>query len=89
MPPQRDRPRPSFEQAFGAALQPIRAEKGISQERLGNDSSSGRTYVSQLERGERGPSLKMVFRLARTLGVQPAEIVRRVQEEAAAKEAEF
>jgi transcriptional regulator with XRE-family HTH domain len=64
-----DSSRPTFEQVVGGVLRSIRTERGLSQERLGNESGSGRTYISQLERGERGPSLKTVFRLSRTLGV--------------------
>jgi DNA-binding XRE family transcriptional regulator len=73
-------PPPSFEQVVGQILRELRTEQGLSQERLGNEAGSGRTYVSQLERGERGPSLKMVFKLARRLGVEASEIVRRIEE---------
>ncbi|MFN2640917.1 MAG: helix-turn-helix domain-containing protein [Actinomycetota bacterium] len=68
----------TVEEAFGAVLRELRKSKGLSQERLGYDADSGRTYISQLERGERGPSLKMVFRLAESLGIAPSEIVARV-----------
>jgi len=43
------------------------------------DGSSGRTFLSQLERGERGASLKTLFKLAAELEVRPAEIVARVE----------
>jgi len=51
----------------------------MSQERLGHDAGSGRTYISQLERGEKGASLKTIFKLATQLEVSPSEIVRRVE----------
>lgn len=70
----------TIEQAFGRVLRTLREERGISQERLGHDSGSGRTYISQLERGEKGPSLKMVFRLSKALRVVPADFVERVLE---------
>jgi transcriptional regulator with XRE-family HTH domain len=69
----------SLEQAFASVLRELRHERGLSQERLGLESGSGRTYISQLERGEKTPSLKMIFRLAPPLGVRPGEIVRRVE----------
>jgi len=62
-------------------LREVREEAGLSQERLGHDAGSGRTYISQLERGERGPSLKTVFRLASKLGLSATEIVRRIEAE--------
>jgi transcriptional regulator with XRE-family HTH domain len=72
-------PRLSVDEAFGLVLAELRAERGISQEGLGNESSSGRTFISELERGKRGASLKTLFRLAPHLGVSPAEIIERVQ----------
>ncbi len=64
---------------FGSVLRELRGRRGVSQERLGHEAGSGRTYISQLERGQRGPSLKMVFRLAEVLGVAPAELTRKVE----------
>lgn len=66
---------------FGRVLRAIRTERGLSQEALGLASGNGRTFVSQLERGERGASLKTLFRLAPCLGVSVTEIVRRVESE--------
>jgi transcriptional regulator with XRE-family HTH domain len=71
--------RPTFEEVVGRVLRSIRTDRGLSQERLGNESGSGRTYASQLERGERGPTLKALFRFARTLGVPPSDIVREIE----------
>jgi transcriptional regulator with XRE-family HTH domain len=56
-------------------------QQGLSQEALGLATESGRTFISQLERGERGASLKTLFRLAPHLGFTPAEIVKLVEEE--------
>jgi transcriptional regulator with XRE-family HTH domain len=64
---------------FGHTLRAVRKEQGISQEVLGHESGAGRTYVGQLERGERGPSLWTIFRLAPHLGVTPSEIIHRVE----------
>ncbi len=71
----------SLEETFGTILRSLRErEPGLSQERLGLDISSGRTYVSEMERGQRNPSLKMLFRLARRLGVRPSDLVRRLED---------
>ena len=75
-PTRRRTPRLSVDEAFGAVLQELRKERGLSQESLGLASGNGRTFVSQLERGERGASLKTLFRLAGALEVAPSEIVR-------------
>jgi transcriptional regulator with XRE-family HTH domain len=73
--------RPSFDEAIGRFLAELRRERGLSQERLGNDAGSGRTFIRDLERARRGASLKTLFRLAEQLGVTPSEIVRRVEVE--------
>lgn len=83
MPPARP-PDTGVDLAFGHVLRAIRTERGLSQEAVGLASGAGRTFVSQLERGERGASLKTLFRLAQCLGVPPGEIVTRVEVEVAA-----
>ncbi len=70
---------PDVDLAFGRVLRELREETGVSQERLGQEAGSGRTYISQLERGEKGPSLKTIFKLAPHLGSSPAEMIRRVE----------
>lgn len=69
----------AVDRAFGHVLRELRLAAGLSQERLGLDIGSGRTYISQLERGERGATLKTLFRVAGRLGVQPSEIVHQVE----------
>ena len=54
----------NLEQIFGEELRKIREEKGLSQEQLGFESDYHRTYISQLERGEKNTSLKAVFRIS-------------------------
>ncbi|HXA30962.1 MAG TPA: helix-turn-helix transcriptional regulator [Acidimicrobiales bacterium] len=72
--------RSKVDSAFGTVLRTLRAERGLSQEALGNASGNGRTYVGQLERGERGATLKTIFALSAVLEVDAAEIVRLVGE---------
>ena len=68
-----------LERLFGRILQQLRTERGLSQEELGFESDYHRTYISQLERGQKNPSLKAIFRLARALGVRPSEMIRRIE----------
>lgn len=67
--------------AFGVVLRSLREERGLSQEQLGLETGAGRTFVSQLERGVKGSSLKTLFRLADFLDVAPSEVVLRVERE--------
>jgi len=68
-----------LERLFGQILRELRTELGLSQEELGFESDYHRTYISQLERGQKNPSLKAIFRLARVLGIRPSEMVRRIE----------
>jgi len=70
----------SVDEAFGRVLRTVRTERGMSQETLGHESGSGRTYISELERGIKGPSLNMVFRLAATLDMKAPDFIGRVEQ---------
>ena len=54
---------------IGANIRRLREEKGLSQEDLGVDAQSGRTYVSELERGKRNATVTVVEKFAKVLGV--------------------
>lgn len=69
----------SVERSFGQVLQRLRQERGLSQEGLGFASGYHRTYISQLERGQKNPSLRTIFQLAKALKVRPSEIIEDVQ----------
>jgi transcriptional regulator with XRE-family HTH domain len=69
----------TVEEAFGRVLRELREEEGLSQEQLGFEIDSGRTYISELERGIRTPTLRWLFRVARRFKMAPSEIIRRVE----------
>lgn len=72
-------PRSAAHVAYGQALRELRAERGISQERLAHLAGLDRTYVSGIERGERNPSLTNILKLAEALDVNVSEIARRAE----------
>ena len=65
--------------AFGIVLKQLRVAKGLSQEALALEADLDRTFVSQLERGLKQPSLTTVFALAKVLGCRAAEMVAKVE----------
>lgn len=69
----------SLTKTFGQVLQSLRKENNLSQEALGFESGYHRTYISELERGKKTPSLKTIFQLAPCLNVHPSEIIQRVE----------
>lgn len=70
----------ALNRAFGETLRRARQKAEISQEELAARSGLHRTYVSQLERGQKSPSLAVMAGLARSLGVRPHELVREAEE---------
>jgi transcriptional regulator with XRE-family HTH domain len=69
----------TIEEAFGLTLQKMRKARKISQEELGFESGYHRTYISQLERGLKSPSLKTIFQLAAALKASPSALVLSVE----------
>lgn len=63
-------------QLLGANVRRLRKEKGVSQEELALDAGMKRSYLSDLERGTRNPSVRALDRLAAALGADPADLLR-------------
>lgn len=55
--------------AFGARVREARKQIGFSQENLAHEAGLDRSYVGQVERGERNITLDNVYRLAEALNV--------------------
>jgi transcriptional regulator with XRE-family HTH domain len=56
-------------QRLAANLRRLRLSKGWSQEEFAHQAGLHRTYVSDLERGARNPTITVVDKLAVALGV--------------------
>jgi transcriptional regulator with XRE-family HTH domain len=65
----------SIQHAFGRALRSRREREGLSQEELGFASEIHRTYISELERGLKNPSLTTIARLAEALKTRASTLV--------------
>ena len=66
--------------AFGTALRAERERQGLSQEGFGFEAELDRTYVSGVERGVRNPTLRIIVKLCRALGVRPSTVMRRAED---------
>ncbi len=55
----------------------LRRARGLSQEELAHRAKIDRTYISSLERSIYAASIDVVDRLARVLGVEAADLLRR------------
>lgn len=62
-------------QRLAANLRKFRLEKGWSQEEFAHRADIHRTYISDLERAARNPSIDIIEKLANTLGVKAGQLV--------------
>ena len=60
----------------GRRIRELRQKKGWSQEKLAEEANLHRTYIGQVERGEKSIGVENLFRIAKALGVPAAAIVR-------------
>ena len=61
---------------LGKNVRRLRTAKGLSQEELAFAADMKRSYLSDLERGTRNPSVRALGRLADALGVEAGELLR-------------
>ncbi len=66
--------RPDIKHQFGNAVRRRRLELGLSQEDLADRADIHRTYIGDVERGERNISLENIEKLARALKVPVADL---------------
>jgi transcriptional regulator with XRE-family HTH domain len=64
---------------LGDELRRAREEAGLTQEELAERAGIHRTYVSLLERDKKSPTIAVLFRLCRAVGVQPTTFIARVE----------
>jgi transcriptional regulator with XRE-family HTH domain len=67
------------EEILGKEVRFLRRKRGISQESLADACGLHRTYIGSVERGERNVSLQNIVRIARALGVAPANLLKDVK----------
>lgn len=62
-------------QLLGENVRRLRVAQGLSQEELAFRAGMKRSYLSDLERGIRNPTVKAMGRLATALQVLPIELI--------------
>ncbi|MCL4366706.1 helix-turn-helix domain-containing protein [Patescibacteria group bacterium] len=61
--------------AFGQNLRKLRQEKEWTQEELADKAGMHFTYIGQIERGVRNPSLINLYKLAKALNVSAGKLL--------------
>ena len=62
---------------LGRNVREWRKQREMSQEELALEAGMKRSYVSDMERGTRNPSVKAIGRLAKALKIEPDLLLRR------------
>jgi transcriptional regulator with XRE-family HTH domain len=65
--------------SFGAAIRGERTRLNLSQEDFAEVCDLHRTYVGQVERGEKNVSFQNIARIASALGLKPSELFGRAR----------
>ena len=65
----------NINERFGKRIKEIRKAKGLSQEKLANLAEVDRTYLPEVERGERNISLVVAEKIANALGEKLSKMI--------------
>ena len=76
---QEARPETAARKLFAANLRRERKARGLSQRALAQLAGLDRTYVGSVERGERNVSIDNIERLAEALGIELADLFKRIR----------
>jgi transcriptional regulator with XRE-family HTH domain len=69
----------TIEKALGAIITELRIRNGVSQAGLAGKLGYSTSYISKLERGQMNPTLRTLFDLADSLGIEPDALVKRMK----------
>jgi len=73
--------RTPLQAAFGRAVIRLRKRRKISQEKLAQLAGINRTYMGDVERGERNLALQNMEKIANALGVKLSQLIRIMEKE--------
>jgi transcriptional regulator with XRE-family HTH domain len=65
--------------SFGQNVRKLRGASGFTQERLADKADLDPTYISGIERGVRNPTLLIIARLAKALGVSLSDLCKGIR----------
>ena len=60
---------------LGSNLRRLREARGLSQEAFAHEANIHRTYVSDIERGARNPTIMIIEKLAKFLNVSAGDLL--------------
>ena len=76
-----------LKRSFGAAVRQFRHERQLTQQQLADTAGMLRTYLADVERGQRNVALANIARLTAALEITPSTFFRTMEKLAAASAA--
>ena len=68
-------------QCLSFQLIKYRKLSGLSQEKLAELADIHRTYISQIERGLKSPTLETIFSICSALKIKPSQFIKDIEDE--------
>jgi transcriptional regulator with XRE-family HTH domain len=62
---------------FGKAVRKLRLERGITQQQLADACGLDLSYIGQIERGQRNPTLGVIHGIAKVLDTKISELLKK------------
>jgi len=69
-----------LQRVFGKVIKELRSQKKLSQEKLAFDSDIDRTYISDIEKGDRNVSLLIIHRIAKALQISLSDLFKKIED---------
>jgi transcriptional regulator with XRE-family HTH domain len=63
---------------IGEVISTLRKAKGLTQEKLANNIYLDRSYLSEIERNIKAPSLYTILKLAKGLDMPPEDLIKNI-----------
>lgn len=60
---------------FGKRIRELRDRQAITQDELAHRAGMDRSYVGQIERGEKNITIRNIYKLAEALGIRACELL--------------
>lgn len=67
---------------LGEEIRKARKAVGLSQEELAFRAKIARNYVSLLELNQKSPTVKVLFRICKAMGIRASKLIERVERRA-------
>lgn len=66
---------------IGDTIAKLRLQRGLSQEALADKCGVHRTYISQLERGLKNPTLNVLQKISKAMDVPLSELIEKYEQD--------